>query len=124
MRNHKKYLGVILDNKLEWSTNTEAVYKKGLGQIYSQRRLRSFNVLNRMLLTFCQSVVATILFTVVSRGVGIKAKDADRLNKLIRKAGSVVGSKLVTLEEVAEDRMLAKLLAIMDIASPQDSGQA
>lgn len=42
-------------------------------------------------------------------GVGIKAKDANRLNKLIKKAGSVVGPKLVTLEEVADDRMLVKL---------------
>ena len=65
---------------------------------------------------FYQSVVAsTIFFTVVSWGAGIKAKDANRLNKLIKRAGSVVGSKLVTLEEVVEDRMLlAKLLAIMD----------
>lgn len=33
------------------------------------------------------------------------------------KAGSVAGSELVTLEEVAEDMMLAKLLAVMDNAS-------
>jgi len=24
-----RYLGVTLDNKLDWSTNTEAIYKKG-----------------------------------------------------------------------------------------------
>ena len=47
-------------------------------------------------------------------GAGIKAKDNNSLNKLIKKAGSVVGSELVTLEEVVEDRMLSKLLAIMD----------
>ena len=71
-----------------------------------------------MLQMFYQSVVAsTIFFTVVSWGAGIKAKDANRLNKLIKKAGSVVGSELVTLEEVVEDRMLSKLLAIMDPAS-------
>ena len=38
-----------------------------------------------------------------------KAKDANRPNKVIKMAESVVGSKLVTLEEVAEDKMLAKL---------------
>lgn len=60
-----------------------------------------------------QSVVAsTIFYAVVCWGEGIKAKDTNRLNKLINKAGSVIGSKLVTLEEVAEDRTLAKLLAI------------
>ena len=113
-----KYLGVVLDNKLEWTTNTEAVYKKGLSRLYFLRRLRSFNVCNRMLQMFYESVVAsTIFFAVVSWGAGIKAKDANRLNKLIKKAGSVVGSKLVTLEEVAEDRMLAKLLVIMDNVS-------
>ena len=107
-----KYLGVTLDNKLDWSTNTEAIYKKGLSQLYFLRRLRSFNVCKQM---FYQSVVAsTIFFAAVSWGAGIKAKDANRLNKLVRKAESVVGSKLITLEEVVEDRMLAKLLAIMD----------
>ena len=38
----------------------------------------------------------------------------NRLNKLIKKAGSVVGSEPVTLEEVAVNRILAKLIAIMD----------
>ena len=67
---------------------------------------------------FYQSVVmSTIFFTVVSWGAGIKAKDANRLNTLIKKAGSVVSSDLVTLEVVAEDRMLAKLLVIKDNVS-------
>ena len=110
-----KYLGVVLDNKLEWTTNTEAVYKKGLSLLFFIRRLRSFNVCNRMLQMFYQSVVAsTIFFTVVSWGAGSEAKDTKRLNKLIKKAGSVVGPKFVTLEEMMADRMLAKLVEIMD----------
>ena len=39
-----KYLGVHLDNKLDWSANTDAVYKKGQSRLYFLRRLRSFNV--------------------------------------------------------------------------------
>ena len=110
-----KCLGVVLDNKLEWTTNTEAVYKKGLRRLYFLRRLRSFNICNQMLQMFYESVVvSTIFFAVVSWGAGIKAKDTNRVNKLIKKAGSVVGSQFVTLEEVVEDRMLAKLLVIMD----------
>ncbi|XP_035534965.1 complement C3-like [Morone saxatilis] len=34
-----KYLGVTLDNKLDWSTNSEAIYKKGLSRLYFLRRL-------------------------------------------------------------------------------------
>lgn len=54
----------------------------------------------------------------VSWGVGTKAKDANRLNKLIKKEESVVGPKLVTLEEEVEETILAKLLAITD--NPSD----
>ena len=81
-----------------------------------------------MLQMLYQSVVAsTIFFPVASWGVGIKAKDVNRLNTLIKMAGSVVGSELVTLEEVAKDTMPAKLLAVMDnVTHPlhKNSGQA
>ena len=83
-----RYLGFHLDNKLEWSTNGEVVYKKGLSRLYFLGRLMSFNVCNWMLQMFYQSVVVSpIFFPVVYWATGIKAKDANRLNKLIRKAG-------------------------------------
>ncbi|TWW59308.1 hypothetical protein D4764_06G0008380 [Takifugu flavidus] len=108
-------VGVQLDNKLEWSTNTDAVYKKAMSRLYFLRRLRSFSVCSTMLHMFYQSVMAsTIFFAVVCWGAGIKAKDANRLNKLIKKAGSVVGFKLANLDEVVRDRMVLKLRTIMD----------
>ena len=71
-----------------------------------------------MLQMFYQSVAeSTISLAVVSWGEGIKAKDANRRNKLIKKAESVVDSVLVTLEEVVVDRMLGTLLAIVDNVS-------
>ncbi|TWW65250.1 hypothetical protein D4764_21G0001500 [Takifugu flavidus] len=113
-----RFLGVQLDNKLEWSTNTDAVYKKTMSRLYFLRRLRSFSVCSRMLHMFYQSVMAsTIFFAAVCWGAGIKAKDANRLNKLIKKAGSVVGCRLDNLDEVVRDRMVLKLRTIMDSPS-------
>ena len=37
-----KYLGVNIDRKLNWKTNTEAAYKKGMSRLDFLRRLRSF----------------------------------------------------------------------------------
>ncbi|TWW61360.1 hypothetical protein D4764_04G0000060 [Takifugu flavidus] len=109
---------MVLDNKLEWSTNTDAVYKKAMSRLYFLRRLRSFSVCSRMLHMFYQSVMAsTIFFAAVCWGAGIKAKDANRLNKLIKKAGSVVGCRLDDLDEVVRDRMVLKLRTIMDSPS-------
>ena len=110
-----KYLGVHIDNRLDWKTNTEAVYKKGMSRLYFLRRLRSFNVCSKMLEIFYQSVVASALFfAAVCWGSSIGAGDTNRLNKLIKKAGSAVGCKLDTADEVVEKRTLNKLLSILD----------
>ncbi|KAK3568682.1 hypothetical protein QTP86_013210 [Hemibagrus guttatus] len=36
-----KYLGVHLNNKLDWTDNTDAIYKKGQSRLFLLRRLRS-----------------------------------------------------------------------------------
>ena len=113
-----KYLGVWLDNKLDWSCNTDYLYKRGQSRLYFLRRLRSFNICSKLLNMFYQSVVASVLFyAVVCWGGGASKKNMNRLDKLIRRAGSVVGRKLDPLVTVAERRTLNKLLAILKDAS-------
>ena len=47
-------------------------------------------------------------------GGNIKKGDAGRLDKLVRRAGSVVCLKLDPLGRVVERRTMEKMLAIMD----------
>ena len=113
-----KYLGVYIDNKLDWAKNTEALYKKGQSRLYFLRRLRSFNICRTMLRMFYESVVASaFMFAVTCWGCRLKAADANRLNKLIRRARDVVGLELGSLTTVTERRMLSKLHSIMDNVS-------
>lgn len=110
-----KYLGVQINNKLDWSHNTEALFRKGQSRLFFLRRLRSFNVCSRLLKAFYQSVVAsTLFFAVVCWWGGIKTGEANRINKLVRKARSVVGLELDTLESVAERRVKDKINTILD----------
>ncbi|KAI3365884.1 hypothetical protein L3Q82_000871 [Scortum barcoo] len=89
-----KYLGVVIDNRLDWKSNTEAVYKKGMSRLYFLRKLRSFNVGSRMLEIFYQSVVASaIFFAAVCWGSSIRASDTNRPDKIIKKAGSSDSSR-------------------------------
>ncbi|KAI3362887.1 hypothetical protein L3Q82_001929 [Scortum barcoo] len=109
-----------LDNKLDWTINTDAIYKKGQSRLLFLRRLRSFNAFQRrtMLQMFYHSVVSSIIFyTAVCWGSRLKTADTNRLNKLIRRAGSVLGVELESVAEVSERRMLRKLLSIMDNVS-------
>ena len=110
-----KYLGVHMNNKLDWKQQTEAVYNKGQSRLYFLRKLRSFNVCSKMLCMFYQSVVASaIFFAAISWGSGIRACDSKKLNKLVMRAGYVMGTAVVSLEVVMERRMVQKLLSIMD----------
>ncbi|XP_051278345.1 uncharacterized protein LOC127375945 [Dicentrarchus labrax] len=110
-----KYLGVHLDDRLDWTANTDALCRRGQSRLYFLRRLASFNICKKLLQIFYQTVVASALFyTAVCWGGSIKKKDASRLDKLVRKAGSVLGTELDRLTSVAERRALNRLLSIMD----------
>ena len=111
-------MGVHLNKTLDWSDNTEAIYKKGQSRLYLLRRLKSFNVCSRLLYMFYQSVVASILlYAVVCWGGGIKIGERNKLDKTIKKASSVVGLRMEGLQSVAERRIMDKLNSIMSNAS-------
>ena len=110
-----KYLGVHINNKLDWTHNTDVLYKKGQSRLHLLRRLRSFGVFRSLVKTFYDSVVASAVFyTVVCWGCGSSERDRRRRNKLVKRAGSVLDCPLDSIEEVGERRMLAKLTSIMD----------
>jgi len=104
-----KYLGVHINNKLDWSDNMSALYKKGQSCIHLLRRLRSFGVCRTLLKTFYDTAVASVIFyAVVCWSGGIMERDKKKL-KMIRRASSIVGCPLDSVEQVGERRMLAKL---------------
>ena len=119
-----KFLGVQLNNKLDWSDNTEALYRKGQSKLFFLRMLRSFNVCTRLLRMFYQSVVASVIFfAVVCRGGGIGTCGANKLGKLVRKVSSVVGMEMDSVEAETEMRMRGKLKTTMDHHSHQEHVQ-
>ena len=64
---------------------------------------------------FYQSVMASVLsYTVACWGGSIRKRDAGRLDRLVRKAESVVGTELEALTTTAEKRTLSRLDSIMD----------
>ncbi|XP_076606376.1 uncharacterized protein LOC143332617 [Chaetodon auriga] len=110
-----KYLGVQVDDKMNWTANTDALCRRGQSRLYFLRRLASFNICIKMLHMFYQTVVASALFyAAVCWGGSIKKRDVTRLDKLVRRVGSVVGTEIDRLISVAERRALSRLLSIMD----------
>ena len=106
-----KYLGVVLDKKLEWSANTDTVYRKGQSHLIFLRRLRSFNVCSDMLWMFYHTHIDSALFyAIVCWGSGTTDKTCRCLDKLVKMAISVIGRELAPLRTVVEERIRRKLM--------------
>ena len=103
-----KYLGVYVDRRLDWKANTNAIYKKTQSRLFFLRRLRSFDASKQLLHVFYQSIVASVIFfAVVCWGCCLDSskikggkENSDKINKLIKKAGSVIGMAPDSLETV------------------------
>merc|ERR1712035_150234 len=77
-----------------------------------------FRFCSKMLHLFYKSVVeSAVSFAAICWGSGIRARDLNRINKLIKKAGSVLGVALELLEVIIQRRMLQKLMKIMEDSS-------
>ena len=109
-----KYLGLWLDNKLDWTSNTKQLYKTTQSKMYFLRRLQSFSICKKLLWMFYQSVLS---YTVVCWGGSTSQAELSRLEKLVRRATSVVGMKLDPLMTAAERGTLKKQRGILDNAN-------
>ncbi|KAI3368475.1 hypothetical protein L3Q82_025486, partial [Scortum barcoo] len=92
-----KYLGVHLNNKLDWTDNTDSLYKRGQSRLLHAEE-------------------AGIFLWSAGEG-GCSERDKKRLNRLIKRASSVCGCPLDSIEVMGERRALAKLSTIMDNTS-------
>lgn len=109
-----KYLGIHLDNKLDWKMNSNIIFKKAQSRLFFLRKLRSFDLGRPILNTFYHGIVASVLFyAVVCWGGNMTLEDRNKLNKLIKKAGSITGICLSTVEQILEERVMRKVNSVM-----------
>ena len=78
------------------------------------RKLRSFGVNSDMLVTFYNAVIcSSIMFSSVCWGGNISKLDRGRLEKIVKKAGHVVGKPLDNFKTLHEKRLYRKLMQIL-----------
>jgi len=98
------------DNKLEWSANIDAVYRRDQSRLFFLKRLRSFNFCSDMMCMFYHTVIDSALFyAVVCWESCTTDKNCRCLCKLVKKAGSVVGRRLDPVSAVVEQQIKRKL---------------
>ena len=82
-----KYLGVVIDNQLTGTQNTDMVYKKGQQRLHFMRVLNNLQINNNILDLFYKSVIESVLGFSIAIWYGkLKVKDKGKLNKIVRTA--------------------------------------
>ena len=110
-----KYLGVIFESKLNWKENINSVLKKVNSRMHYIRKLKSFGVNSDMLVTFYNAVMCSIVtFGSVCWGGNISKLDRGSLEKIVKKAGHVVGKPLDSFKTLHEKRLYRKLMQILN----------
>ena len=96
-----KFLGVHMNNKLDWTDHNAAKYKKCQSRLHLLKKLRSFGVQGALLTSFSDSVVASAIFYgVVCWSSSILVAGRRRIDKPIKKASSTLGCPLEPAQPV------------------------
>ncbi|XP_070212553.1 uncharacterized protein [Littorina saxatilis] len=108
-----KYLGTIIDNQLDWSPNVDAVCKRANQRLFFLRKLRQFHVDPQILHLFYQATIQSVVsFNQLCYHSSAKKGDMERLEKIVKRAGSIIGSELQPLSTQFPSVALKKLSMI------------
>jgi hypothetical protein len=110
-----KYLGTVIDDKLEWTPNIEACCKKASQRLFFLRRLRQFKVNSTILNLFFQSVVMSmLLYNQLCFFGSAKKADLDQMDKILKAASAVIGQDITPLADVYHQSCVRKARTILD----------
>ena len=82
-----KYLGSLIDSKLNWSANTQALLKKSNQRLFFMRKSKSFGVGRRLLELFYR-VESTLMYNCLCFFNSLTEHDKGKLRKVTKQAGS------------------------------------
>ncbi len=88
-----------------WMKNFVTFVTKAQSRLFFLGKLRSFEVSGPILNVFYECFLSSVLFyAVVCWGGSIRAVDRSRINKLVKKAGSIIALTQDSLESLTEHR--------------------
>ena len=102
---------ILQQSELNRKENINSVLKNVNSRMDCMRKLRSFGVNSDMLVTFYNAVICSItMLGSLCWGGNISQLDRGSLEKIVKKAGHVVGKPLDSLKTLHEKRLYRKLM--------------
>ena len=104
-----KYLGTVVDDKLNFNANTTLIQKKCQSRIYCLQKLRKLNVNADILQTFYRSFIESVItFGFICWYGGLTVKNKNVLTRMVNVCSKVVGRKQESVDALYECRVARK----------------
>ena len=109
-----KYLGTVIDDKLNFSSNTKCLHKKCQSRIYLLQKLRNLDVNTFILKTFYRSFIESILtFSFICWYTSLSMEDKKKVDRVVNVCGKIVGESQESLSVLYQKRCLQKAKCII-----------
>ena len=104
-----KYLGVIIDDRLNWTSHIDYVVSKCHQRMYFLRLLSSFNVSSTILRTFYHSFIESVVsYNIVLWWNSACVKDRTRLSRITKHARRIIPD-VNTMDNIYESMVIKKV---------------
>uniref|UniRef100_A0A8C7WBW6 Reverse transcriptase domain-containing protein n=1 Tax=Oncorhynchus mykiss TaxID=8022 RepID=A0A8C7WBW6_ONCMY len=109
-----KFLGVHINNILEWSKHTKTVRKRERQSLFPLRKLKRFGMGPVILKRFYSCNIESILTGCITAWYGnCSASDRKALQRVVRTAQYITGAKLPAIQDLYTSRCQRKALKIV-----------
>ena len=109
-----KYLGTVIDSKLSFEPQVDAVCKKAHRRLQFFHKLRNFNVNNYFMKMFYSCFIESVLtFSFICWHGSLSIKQQNRVNDIVKVCSKIAGTALNGLSQVYRDRCVRKAKAII-----------
>lgn len=111
---HYKYLGFIVDNKLNWHEHVATLCRKLNQRMYFLRELNSFDINVIILKRFYISIIESIImFGISCWGGAVTTGDQNKINSVIKRAERIIGCEFDHVDKIFSKACLRKLQSIL-----------
>ena len=108
-----KYLGITIDQNLNWQTHASLIYKKANKRMFFLRKLKYFNIDSTLLSLFYKSAIESILtFCITAWGGNLKNCDKMKLDRLIKRLAKIVKNSFPLVDTLHDHLCLTKIMRI------------
>ena len=108
-----KYLGSLLDDRLNWSDNTTSILKRANQRLFFLKKLKSFEVRPELLETFYRATVESAsTFNSLCFFGSLMEHDKARLTKITKTATRLIGHPVASFQSLYEAKAVKRLGAI------------